>query len=275
VVGVASRLVLAVRRLNPYEMRSTQVSESARKVRFAITDTREPDVLLFEAIPKALGFDAIRPTSAFKNADEVATKLDEALTELRSSFSGLRQRVRRTIADAFDIADGPTLRSDLRVRSHPLLGHVTDRRARALLMAASDADLGDEEWLDAFVVACGLPPLGQWDDGVEHTFEATIRELGRLHRRLTVLYAEAWAQDLTGGFTARRVTVTAADGRESSHLVWLNDEDRPRLARLVDELVQIAEGLQGGTATEALMVLLTERLQAKDEHDDEATSRSA
>jgi hypothetical protein len=268
VVGVVSRIIHTMRRLPAYTLRTGRLRESALEVRAALVSAREPDRLLFEALPAAFGYPPISPQGVVP--DDLVDRLSAALVELSGAYRALLGRVRARVAEAFDLADGPTFRTDLRVRSQPLVSHVAERHLRGFLAAATEPALADEEWLEALVVATAMPPLQQWDDETEEAFVATIRELGRTHRRLAVLYAEAWAQDLTEGFVARRVTVTGSDGHETSRLVWIDADEVARMSAFIDELVRNAEHLAGPEATRMIVALLTERLANIELRDDRA-----
>jgi hypothetical protein len=265
VVGVVSGLIRSLRRLPAYALRTHNLSDRALAVRAAVLNAREPDALLFEALPIALGYSPVQPDGSLP--EELVDRLQAALLELSASGRDLHQRVRSLLAEAFDLVSGPTLRADLRVRSEPLLAHVIERQIRSFLLAATNTSLGDDEWLAALVVATGTAPLDQWDDEAEETFEAIVREIGRTHRRLAVLYAEAWAQELTEGFVARRVTITQADGHETSRLVWLDESNASRIAPIVDEAVRRVEDLAGPQASRMILALLTERLATEEQAD--------
>lgn len=270
VTSVVSRLVLALRRLAPYSLRTYTVSPEAQRVRAAVMTAREPDRLLFEAIPLALGVESIEADGSAPA--DLAAQVSAVLIELAGAFRALHGRVGSRIAEAFGLADGETLRSDLRALCHPLLPHIAERRLRGVLMAAIDPSLPDSEWLDALVVACGMPPLSHWDDDAERAFEATVRELGRTQRRLVVLYAEAWAKELTDGFVARRVTITRSDGHETSDVVVIDANDALQVRHIVDDLVRKAEDLWGPAGSRMVMAALAERLEESEEQDAEVAA---
>ncbi|HEV8699214.1 MAG TPA: hypothetical protein VGQ89_16080 [Candidatus Limnocylindrales bacterium] len=270
VVAVVGRLIQSLRRMPPYALRTNRLSDQALRVRAALLTAKEPDVLLFEALPAALDEAPVEPNGSLPPG--LLERLSGALVELSAAYRVLQERVRGVIAKAFDLTDAETLRTDLRVRSQPLLRHVVEPRLRGFLAAATETSLSDDEWLGALIVAAGGAPLEQWDDNAEAEFGATLRDLARTHRRLAVLYTEAWAQDLTDGFVARRVTVTESDGHETSRLVWIDANHAREIGGIIDEALRQAEHLAGPEAARMIIALLIERLAAEELRDDPAQS---
>ena len=62
-------LISFIQKLPRYTMLTQDLSDAAIALRRTITDAREPDALLFEQLPQALGFDPFRSISGsrFKN----------------------------------------------------------------------------------------------------------------------------------------------------------------------------------------------------------------
>ena len=54
-------LISFIQKLPRYTMLTQDLSDAAIALRKAITDAGEPDTLLFEQLPQALGFDAFGP----------------------------------------------------------------------------------------------------------------------------------------------------------------------------------------------------------------------
>jgi energy-coupling factor transporter ATP-binding protein EcfA2 len=270
VVDVVGRLIQSLRRMAPYALKTHQLSDQAVRVRAALLTAKEPDVLLFDALPAALDEDPVDPSRSLP--PHLAERLSGALVELSVAYRVLQDRVRRLFAEAFDLTGAETLRTDLRVRSQPLLRHVVEPRMRGFLAAATETSLTDDEWLGALIVATGSAPLEQWDDSSEVEFAANLRDLARTHRRLAVLYTEAWAQDLSDGFVARRVTVTESSGHETSRLVWIDAGHEGDIGGIIDEALRQAEHLAGPEAARMIVALLIERLAKQELRDDPAQS---
>lgn len=270
-VGVVTRLIASLRSVPEYTLRTRSLPDDPLAVRDTILAAREPDVLIFESLPIALGFapvDASGPLPV-----KLVARIAAAIVELGRAFRDLQGRVKETVADAFSIPSPETLRTDLRVRSQGLLGVVAEPRIRGFLVAASNSELDDAEWLGSLVVAAGGRPLPQWADAEEASFGSLIREVARAHRRLVILHDEAWAEELTEGFEARRITITEADGHEVSRLVWVDAGRMVPIREIVDQALAQAGDVAGADGARMLLALLTQRL-LESERDDESAIAS-
>lgn len=267
-VGVVTRLIASLRSLPEYTMRSRAMSDDALAVRDAILAAREPDVLIFESLPTVLGFSPVEVRGPLP--PKLVPRVVTGIVELGGAFRDLQGRVKAMVADAFSIPAAETLRTDLRVRSQGLLGVVAEPRIRGFLAAASNSELDDGEWLGSLVVAAGGRPLPQWADADEASFGSLIREMARAHRRLVILHDEVWAEELTDGFEARRITITEADGHEMSRLVWVDAGRMVPIREIVDQALAEAGTVAGADGARMLLALLTQRL-VESERDDEGS----
>jgi hypothetical protein len=252
--------------LPEYCLRTKSVSDDAISVRDAVLTAREPDVLIFESLPIALGFGRVDATGPLPAT--LASRVVGAIAELGGAYRQLQGRVKATVADAFSIVSPDTLRTDLRARSQGLLGAVAEPRMRGFLVAASSVELDDNEWLGSLVVATGGRPLSLWTEAEEVAFGLLIREVARAYRRLVILHDEAWTEQLTEGFAARRVTITEPDGHEMSRLVWVDAGSMRPIREIVDQALAQAGDLAGADGARMLLALLTQRL-VESEQDDE------
>jgi hypothetical protein len=87
--------------LPEYSKQTKRLSSSALKIRAAITSSKDPEETFFEAFPNALG---ISLTTLQKDASKLhsyTTSLQNAVRELRTSYSGLVQRFEDFICNEF------------------------------------------------------------------------------------------------------------------------------------------------------------------------------
>jgi CheY-like chemotaxis protein/energy-coupling factor transporter ATP-binding protein EcfA2 len=268
VVAVVRGLVQFVRHLPPSLLATRQISDEAGAVRDAILTTREPDALLFERLPAALGAPAVSPTGAYPT--DLPSRLAGALSELSGWHRLLLGRTYSELADAFDFPAESTMRADLRQQSTPILKYVIEPSLKGFLGALADTSRElDDDWLGAVVVAAGLPPITDWSDQDPNLFRLRVRELARAQRRVFMLHSEIWARELSEGFLARRVTVTEPDGSETSRMVWYDEGTADHLAKILDSVLADAERKVGRGAGRMLLALLAERLGIEERTTDE------
>src|SRR6185437_1626018 len=94
-LSVVSPLLAFARGLPGYTLRTHRLASDAEAVRDALLTSRQPDHLLFEALPQACGLEAFRP-GARSRAEDIATlqeRLTAALDELRSSYAELLEEI--------------------------------------------------------------------------------------------------------------------------------------------------------------------------------------
>ncbi len=263
VLAVAAPLLSLLRRLPQYTLRASKgLSETARAVRTALLEAREPDELLFRDLPRSCGGTPFspgrRPSDA--RAAEYADQLAAAIAELSSAFNSLRGFVRGELSGHLSLPSTmPDLRLDLRARARRLEGQVIDPSLRSFLFTAADDHLDDEDWLEAIGLAVSDRPPASWRDEDVSKFVARLGEIAGLLGRVEALHFDALASG-GEGFLARRVSVTAPDGQERRTVVWVDETKLGELAALADRVREEARHLLGGQGEEALLAVLSERV---------------
>lgn len=239
---VTRALYREVRSLPPYSQQTKKgLSHAALNLRSAFRNATEPDQLLFEAIPEALGLARVPVRGRLKPGapKEFAENLAAALIELRELYPGLLAQTARQLSAA-SATYGAV--EDVQVRlggqAANLLGHVLDPRLSAFVGALSRTQIDSEDWLAnvAMVVAEGHVPR-VWSDDIAVRFELQVAELGGMLRRTSALLFDRRAE---GGeaFDSRRVTVTKPDGSEQAYVLSMGESVRTSISADAAELMQ-------------------------------------
>ena len=264
-LAVVRPLIARLQSLPEYSRQTSRLSPAAQRVRAALETTREPDELLFVALPKACGAGRLasaRPAADQGDSADFIATLKSALDELGGAYDALLQQLAAILRSAFDTR-GPehALREELRSRARHLVEHVIDRRMRSFLLMATNEDFEDQEWLEAIATVLAQKPPASWSDTDIAVFESAALEVSRPFRRLELLHLQmaAVSQD---GFAARRITLTQPDGIETSRLVWLDESRSPALSEILSEAISQAERTVGTNAGDALLALLAEEVLA-------------
>lgn len=265
VLAVTRTMVASIRQLPPTTLRTGAVGSRAIAVRQAILGAREPDALLFNALPMAVEAQPVAISGQFDST--IAERVGDALRELGRSYWAVLREAEHDLADAFALPDGPNLRTDLRVTAALVARHVIDPSLRGFLQAIIDTDRNQEEWLGAIAIAAGTPPIKEWADESRELFRLRTRQLARAHLRLVLLYTDLGERHPDDTFTARRVTVTDPGGTETSRVVWFDNETKARMTPIVDKLLVRAQRIVGPGAAGVLMAILAERLPRADQED--------
>lgn len=250
VVGVVAGLVRFVNALPEYSRRSAAAFPAdVTALRLAITRATEPDVLLFQDLPRALDLSEADP-SAF------TVRLIEALKTMRGAYPALLQDVRKGLVEATRAFTGD-LRVELAQRAAPLKGKVLDPRLGTLVTALA-ADLDDDAWLEYVAMMVANTAPSTWRDEDVARYRVNVSQLGGAFRRLEALTDAAQAAANQNGFRAVLISVTEADGKDTSHLVRVHDQHRTGLAAIMTKALEDAAHLVGSIheAREAVLALL-------------------
>lgn len=261
---VVRPLITFANELPEYTRNTSRLSETAQRVCSALLSAREPDELLFTSLPEACGiepFSTGEPSAAEeRQAANFVKKLRRALAELAAAHERRLDQIGDLLHTGFAVA-GPrsALRENLRSRSRALLGQVIERTMRSFLTAASDESLDEREWLEAIAMSLSGKPPSSWTDRDVTVFEPLVAERARWFRRLELLWHET-NQPQEEGFEARRITITAHDGREHSELVASDAATEKVVEEALSEALRKLEQALGRRAQDAILGALATRV---------------
>jgi len=264
VLRVVAHLASVAQGLPPYVRQTRSLSGSALALRRALFDAREPDVLLFEELPRLVGREPIpaRASNGSVDSRPYARELKRLIDEVSSCYDRLLSNILEAIRES---TAGP--REDLRVnlasRAAQLDGQVLDVRLRGLLSAFRSSDMDDRDWAEYVGMAVAGPPPSAWTDEDYARFRHAIVELGGTLRRLEAIQFDRRAAD-GKPFAAVRLTLTKSDGLEHARVVALDSEAQEALAAFADRVLTELENAFGGgaRAQEAFLAVLAENLMS-------------
>ncbi len=255
VVAVVGALLRRVRSLPAYSQRTKRVGEHSVALRNACFTATEPDVLLFETLPEALGI--VRGPARSPNRAEIevyAGRLASALTDLEAAFGGLLIHIENALRDSL-VVRGNDLRTNLVGRISQFADAVLDPQVKSFVMALTDTALLREEWLEYVgMVVSGKPPASWVDEDVRH-FDLLLDERSQAVRRLEGLHFEL--RDTKGeGFESIRVGFTTPDGIDRARVLTMEESAREDLDQLLGELLNRAQTTLGAHGDEMLLARL-------------------
>jgi hypothetical protein len=259
VLSVVKPLVQFVRKLPTYTLKTKQISSSAQAVIQTLSQTQEPDELLFIALPKACG---LKPITTGKVEDEAVARtfreaLVQRLREIHGAYDARLMECETLLYNAFGLrSDRDKLRQDLQFRARYVLGNCAESMLDRFVRAAADETTADRAWLEALLMIVADKPAESWADADVTVFEVKLGDLARRFKNLEALQKEVAAHN-QGGFEARRITITRPDGGEINRMVWMNYEQQAQVDPLVEQILADCGDLQ---LQQALLTRLTERI---------------
>lgn len=159
--------------LNAYAKNTKRISKQSQRIRKALTEATDPEILFFEDFPAALGFDIIQLTKKPELLKVFADALQQSIRELRTAFEDLQNRFEGVINSLWNselpftaYKDKLRARYQLTLKSYLLLPYqrtfydrlcspLEDRRAwlssvAQAVIGKTLENIGDEEELQLF-----------------------------------------------------------------------------------------------------------------------------
>lgn len=241
---------------------------TAAAVRDALAEAREPDVLLFETLPRAVGFPPARARDFGQDA------APEFAGRVAASLKLVSQANDQLALLAFDRATLSSVPLDT-------AGRELERHQRLGAIESSAAIVQDVETVSqdvrSFMQACLMNPSSpeefgtqvattvigtsprDWDDHSVLRHLARLEDTARAFRRVADL-GRARASFASGdrSFDAYALTMTAADGQTLDATVALVGDDRDDVTAALDTALNELAHL-GARGPEALLAALTAR----------------
>jgi ABC-type molybdenum transport system ATPase subunit/photorepair protein PhrA len=267
VLRVVSHLVARMNSLTDYAKRTMSLDAATLAVRSALAAAVEPDVLLFESIPVALGYPQIGPKSRLQlDPHEIASQLAVCLDTLDQAFPNLIHRIadgvleesaaktKLSLAGQAEEVSGVALRADIRALAHAFKAAVTMEHLN---------------WAEYVGNVVNDKQPSVWTDDDERRFGHELRERCEQFRRISHL-STAMAAETNEGFSVKRVVFTGTDGTEDARIASLDDVYLDEVSALVDETLGRLEIIVGSPskARDALLVVLGDRLTARVEQSE-------
>jgi len=241
VLDIVRPLCVFIAELPEYTRSTQKLSMEARAVRDTILKAREPAILLFKELPLALDFEPFASEHdsklSLERIQEFVIKLKAALDELKVAYPLLKDRIRKKLADVFDIskssASFQALRDSLSGRCEGILINIRDIDLKAFCLRLIDCHLPESDWLESVGSYVATTPPLRWKDENETIFEEKLKPL--VQKLLRVESVNFSLGKNEAGGTAMRVAITARDGSERDKVVRLSpDEEQEAKATEVE-----------------------------------------
>jgi hypothetical protein len=267
VLSVVKPLVSFVRKLPAYTLKTKRISPEAQAVIQTLLQTQEPDTLLFTALPHACG---LQPIVVGSSDDGTTARifretLVQLLREIHTAYETLLTDAELLLYTVFGLRSSrDQLRQDLQFRARYLYGNCAESSLDRFVRAAVNETTEHRAWLEALLMIVADKPAEVWEDKDFTLFEGALGDLARRFKNLEALQKEVAASN-TGGFEARRITVTRPNGEEIHQMVWMDHEQQAKVDPLIEKI--LAECGDRATSPQevrqlqqALLTRLTERV---------------
>ena len=232
VLDVVGFLVTAVSKLTPHIKNTKALDKDSICVRDTILEAVEPDSLLFESLPAALGFPAMQ--GGGRELDGFAARLARAVKILESAFDVMVEDLKASLFGGLGAAE----RKEISKTASGLIRHVSEPRMRAFLNALSADSLDDAEWIKYVAMSLSGAPPADWSDGDRLAFNGNLKDMSGKFADLAALHFASLGAEAGRSV---QVTLTRPDGRVKRNVVTLPVKRKESMDRIVDDVIKDME----------------------------------
>ena len=241
VLPVVRSLYARIGALPKYTLMTRDLSPEAIAVRETILRAKSPERLLFIDLPTAVGFQPFQPSfNDSMNEDNVEAFFD-SLNSVFSEFIGcypkLLDSIRKGILDIFDITENESeCITKIQKRASRLYNAVFDSKLRAIVMRASDTQLGKIEYLESLAAGITGQPPSRWSQADEDNFARLVPQLASQVRAAeSVQYLKSTLEDNEDGYL---LTINDRQGEAIRQIIRFSHKERgevEKLARILSD----------------------------------------
>lgn len=187
VLDVVRPLANFMAELPDYTKKTKQLSKEAVAVRTTFNLSKSPVKLIFEELPKALGYEVDNDKKSF---DGYSDKIMEVFRELKFAHDKLKDREVDLLANALGFGEYESikeLRASITGKHSGLENFTVDvSGVKAFLKRLVNPTVSDEEWLQNIFLFLGHKPLEKWSDTeqsqAEYHLAQYAQQIKDLHR---------------------------------------------------------------------------------------------
>lgn len=225
ILDVVSYLVRLISALPPHIKSTKKFDRNTLSIRDAILNAREPDTLLFESLPTALGY---KSNMTEKEIIKFSKNLAKSAINLQNGMYDMFKELRDALYKYTEIYN----RADLSRAAKAIEPGVTDHKTKVFLGAISADTLEKEEdWLNYIAMSLTDVPPTDWKDEQREMFISELRIMSTKFKKLAGVYFAK----VSGSFAAKsfHVSIISADGTEYNDIVSLNSEQQKKMHDIV------------------------------------------
>lgn len=240
ILSIVKPLVGFAQRLPQFTLSTNNwVTDEAIAVRKALLEAKEPDQLLFTALPEACGLPPIdsNPDQDKDLVKSFRKKLVLALSSLQAAYDDMLGHSEKLIKNSFAIRiDTAEFRENLRYRAMNLSSQVIEHRMKSFILAVSDDGAENISWLESILLIILNKTPKSWTDQDVIVFETKLSDIARRFTNLEALQKEMAIP--SDGIDARRITLTYPDGKEIHQMLWIDRNKQENIKQIAEQIIE-------------------------------------
>ena len=267
---VVRPLLRFVSSLPQYTLQTRDLSPDTRAVRDAFAEATEPDVLLFDNLPKACDLLPFSARQRLKDRSTdittYVTTIKNAFEELRNAYPRLLESVRQSFMEAFGFSSGEnlTLREPLQATAANIVEFVVEPDLRLFLSRILERDNTEDLWLQGAASFLAERPVPKWRDEDRAHFNVRLRQFVRRIRLLEATIANRPPQSTAQSIDSIRVSLTGTTFGQLDYSVHLDKKCERKLKKLqtsIQEAISNNYDADSALTVGAICRVLRSRLQ--------------
>ena len=252
-----------------------------RAVRDALVSVQEPDVLLFEALPRAVGLGPLPASGGGPGAmtsseiPDFVRQVGKAVDDIADAYPALCRSIVRVVLESAHAKSLEVVSGDAALLDDVDLASPAVRTFTGLARMASSLD--ERTFAQQVATAVTGTPPSEWVDSDIAGYLLRIKDAASAFRRVAALaQARRSNAQSTGGFDAFALDLARETGQQVSEVVSVRAEEREELERAVTGLLHTASETTGDedSATRALLAVLAARLFEQDQAPQSAATET-
>ena len=245
-----------------YTKKTQNLSAVAISVRDALIMAREPDVLIFQALPQACCLDVINTKAAMtrNEAKKFRSLLVGALREINNAHVNLLAKCQELMCEAFAYdGNNHDFSEYLRKRARNL-GECAEPLLKSFVNAVREEPKNENDWIEAVAFVVQDKPPKFWIDSDYIQFEDNLISI--VNRFCSLESLRSCMKDSPGvDFDARRVTITKPGGEGIDEIVWISKENQAKVDRYIKQHILQNYPVKGNKQfLQAVLCTLSEKL---------------
>ena len=210
VLSVLNYIMTELQKLKPYTLRTKNLSHKTIKVRTALLQASEPDILLFEELPETLGISALGHDSDYEDLQKFVDELRQALNELRNCYENLLQKLREIVEKAYGSGD---TYNTIQAALSEIDTEVARQEIRTIIGHFRQSNGDPDQSIEQIATVVVGKAIKDFNDDDINTFAEEFEQIGPTLRRLNELQK---MRNLAEGDSLIALSITLPDGNEGT-----------------------------------------------------------
>ena len=210
VLSVLTHIFTELRNLKPYTLSTNDLSEETKNVRKALLESPEPDILLFKALPEALGLPVLQHNSNYVDLKRFVNELTNALDELKYCYEKLLQKLRDIVKKEYGSGDSY---NTIQAALSEIDTEVARQEIRTSIGHFRQSNGNPDQSIEQIATVVVGKAIKDFKDEDIHTFAEEFEQIGPTLRRLNELQK---MRNLAEGDSLIALSITLPDGNEGT-----------------------------------------------------------